>query len=100
MSYNTLVKPFRWNTEKNLVLTQERGVSFESVELAIAQGNLLDVLQHTNQDKYPNQQIFLVRLGNYAYLVPFVEDEKEIFLKAIIPSRKATKEYLQRLLIE
>jgi len=94
------VKPFRWNTEKNLVLTQERGVSFESVELAIAQGNLLDVLQHTNQDKYPNQQIFLVRLGNYAYLVPFVEDEKEIFLKAIIPSRKATKEYLQRLLIE
>lgn len=94
------MKPFRWNTEKNLVLTQERGVSFESVELAIAQGNLLDVLQHTNQDKYPNQQIFLVRLGNYAYLVPFVEDEKEIFLKAIIPSRKATKEYLQRLLIE
>ncbi len=89
------MKPFRWNTEKNLVLTQERGVSFESVELAIAQGNLLDVLQHTNQDKYPNQRIFVVRLGNYAYLVPFVEDGKEIFLKTIIPSRKATKEYLK-----
>jgi len=34
-------------------------------------------------------------IGNYAYLVPFVETESEIFLKTIIPSRKATRKYLE-----
>lgn len=32
---------------------------------------------------------------NYVFLVPFVEDEGYFFLKTIIPSRKATRDYLQ-----
>ena len=59
------------------------------------QGFLLDVLEHPNQEKYQGQKIFVVQIDEYAYLVPFVEDEREIFLKTIIPSRKATRKYLK-----
>lgn len=35
-----------------------------------------------------------MKVEGYAYLIPFVESEDEIFLKTIIPSRKATKLYI------
>jgi hypothetical protein len=86
---------FAWNLEKNERLQQERGVSFEAVVLHIENGDVLDILGHPNQMKYGGQRIFVVRIGDYAYLVPFVENEEEVFLKTIIPSRKATDEYLR-----
>lgn len=85
-----------WNSEKNIRLKSERGVSFEEVLAAIAHDALLDVLQHPNKRQYPNQRIFVVRIRGYAYLVPFVEADEEIFLKTIIPSRNATKRYLAK----
>lgn len=88
------MKLLRWNTVKNDFLRSERGVSFEEIEVAIEQGNLLDIVAHRNRVKYPNQRIFVVRLLDYVYLVPFVEDQGSFFLKTIIPSRKATKQYL------
>lgn len=88
------MKYFDWNEEKNEILSEERDVCFQDVISAIESGNLLDVLEHKDKTKYPNQRIFVVDIGNYVYLVPFVEDEEKIFLKTIIPSRKATKEYL------
>ena len=88
------MKYFSWNPEKNRVLVNERGISFEEVVFHIERGDLLEVLQHPNQEKYPGQRLFVVNVGGYAYLVPFVEDEKEVFLKTIIPSRKATRDYL------
>jgi hypothetical protein len=45
---------------------------------------------YKNQKRYPNQKILVVEIDNYAYLVPFIEDDKGKFLKTIIPSRKAT----------
>lgn len=90
------MKPFRWNHEKNEQLKAERGVSFEAVVLAIETDGLLDVLQHTNTGKYPNQRIFVVALNSYVCLVPFVEEENYFFLKTIIPSRKATRNYLKQ----
>ena len=57
-------------------------------------GDVLDLLEHPNRDRYPNQRVFIVNVEGYAYLVPFVEDEQEVFLKTIIPSRKATRDYL------
>ncbi len=72
----------------------EWGVSFEEVVFHIERGNLLDVLEHPNQQRYPGQRIFVVDIGGYAYLVPFIESETEIFLKTVIPSRKATNTYL------
>jgi uncharacterized DUF497 family protein len=88
------MKPFRWDSKKNQLLIGERGVSFDAIEAAIAEGQLLDVLEHPNKERYPNQRIFVVRIEDYVFLVPFVEDEETIFLKTIYPSRKATKNYL------
>ena len=90
------MKYFSWNNEKNEVLKAQRGVSFEEIVYYIEKGQLLDVVQHPNQQKYPGQRLFIVKMNNYVYLVPFVESEHEIFLKTIIPSRKATKKYLKR----
>jgi len=89
------MKYFNWNDEKNEKLREERGVSFEEVVLAIEQGQILDILVHPNKDKYKNQNIFVIKIYNYVWLVPFVENETEVFLKTIIPSRKATKQYLR-----
>jgi uncharacterized DUF497 family protein len=85
---------YRWNHDKNERLKEERGISFEQVILHIERGDVIDVLVHPNQSKYPNQQILVVKIKDYAYLVPFVEDEEGKFLKTIIPSHKATQEYL------
>jgi len=84
---------YRWNHEKNLKLKAECGISFEQVVMHIEQGDVLDVVQHHNREKYPNQQILVVEIDNYAYLIPFVEDDKGKLLKTIIPSRKATRDY-------
>jgi uncharacterized DUF497 family protein len=89
-----LMKYFDWNDEKNKLLKKERGVSFEQIELAIASGDLLDRVRHPNPEKYPNQKVFLVKIEDYVYSVPYVEDSERIFLKTIIPNSKATRKYL------
>jgi len=86
-------KTYNWNPEKNQLLIRERGISFERIVFEIASGNELAVLEHTNQNKYPGQKISMVQGDDYVYAVPFIEDNAEIFLKTIIPSRKATKQY-------
>ena len=88
------MKDIRWDRLKNEKLKSEHEVSFEAVLVAIQQGNTLDDLIHPNQEKYPNQRLLIVKIKEYAYLVPYVETDLEIFLKTIIPSRKATKQYL------
>jgi uncharacterized DUF497 family protein len=89
------MKYFAWNNEKNEKLRETRRISFDEAVLAIEQGQLLDILEHPNQKKYKNQCMFVVKIHNYAWLIPFVETENEVFLKTIIPSRKATKKYLR-----
>lgn len=88
------MKYIEWNEEKNQKLKAERGVSFEDVLVALEGGELLDTVEHPNKDRYGEQKIFIVSIDGYAYLVPFVEGEEKIFLKTIIPSRKATKQYI------
>lgn len=90
------MKYFTWNVNKNKQLKVERDVSFEEVVVCIEEGKLMDILEHSNKEKYGNQNIFVIELNNYVYLVTFVEEEEYIFLKTIIPSRKATKKYLKR----
>jgi uncharacterized DUF497 family protein len=87
----TSQKYFNWNPEKNQLLLRERGISFERIVFEIASGNELAVLDHPNQEKYPGQKISKVQVEDYVYAVPFIETDLEIFLKTIIPSRKATK---------
>ena len=88
------MKYFDWNNDKNEELMQERGISFEEIVFWIMHNGLVDIVEHPNKRKYPNQKIFIVKTNDYVYLVPFVEDKDEIFLKTIIPSRKMTKKYI------
>jgi uncharacterized DUF497 family protein len=88
------MQTYAWNSEKNERLMAERGISFEEIVLNIQLGNEVDVFDHPNQGRYPGQKISVVLIENYAYLVPFVKNESELFLKTIIPSRKATKQYV------
>jgi hypothetical protein len=90
------MKPFRWSPEKNEQLQLDRGISFENMVVAIESGGLLDILAHPNLAKYPNQKMLAVASDGYAYLVPFVEEDDHFFLKTVIPSRKATRHYLNQ----
>ncbi len=90
------MKPFRWAPEKNESVKTERGISFENIVVSIEAGGLLDILAHPNQAKYPRQRVLVVECDNYAYLVPFIEEEDFFFLKTVIPSRKATRSYLSQ----
>ena len=85
---------YKWDLQKNEKLKNERGISFEQVVMHIENGDVLDLVAHPNQKKYPGQLIIVVEINEYAYLVPFVESSEGKFLKTIIPSRKATKDYL------
>ncbi|MHB8253353.1 MAG: toxin [Acidiferrobacter sp.] len=90
------MEPFLWIHEKHETQNAERAVSFEEIVLAIEANGLLDSLRHRNLAKYPNQSVFVVALDGYVYLVPYVEEPNGFFLKTVIPSRKATRDYLLR----
>jgi uncharacterized DUF497 family protein len=85
---------FDWDPEKNQQLIEERGISFEEVVFYLQSDGLLDDIEHPNQESYAHQRMYIVATEDYAYLVPYVESKEAIFLKTIIPSRKATKQYL------
>jgi uncharacterized DUF497 family protein len=89
------MKVFRWDNEKNEWLKKNRGVSFEQVIVLMERGDVLETIEHPNQNKYPGQKIATVRIDDYAYLVPYVQESEDIFLKTIIPSRKATNKYVR-----
>lgn len=90
MNYN-----FVYDEKKNLKLKEERGVCFEDVITAINHGNILDIIPHHNKKKYPNQKIILIKIKDYVYLVPYLEEEDLLILKTVFPSRKFTKLYLE-----
>ena len=87
------MKPFAWSPEKNAQLLAGRQLCFEAVVVAMEAGDLLDVQEHPNQQRYPGQRILVVRLHGYIHLVPMIETEEHLFLKTIIPSRKANRLY-------
>jgi uncharacterized DUF497 family protein len=88
------IPQYEFSAEKNQLLIKERGVCFEDVIMALGDGKLLDTSQHHNTEKYPHQEVYIVGINGYVYLVPFVRKSKQtVFLKTIIPSRKLTKKY-------
>jgi len=86
---------FQWDNAKNEWLKKNRGVSFEEVVILMERGDVLEIIEHPNQDKYPGQRIAIISINDYAYLAPYVQESEQIFLKTIIPSRKATNQYLR-----
>ncbi len=85
---------YRWSLQKNEKLKSNRGISFEQIVKHLEDGDLIEIIEHPNKEKYPKQRILIVNVSQYVYLVPFVEDEQGRFLKTIIPSRKATMKFL------
>ena len=90
------MKYFAWDEDKNNRLKETRNISFEEIVLSLSNNKLLEVVEHPNKQKYPGQRIFIVEVRDYAYVVPFVEDEEKYFLKTIYPSREATNKYLNK----
>ena len=88
------MKRINWDPDKNRKLIEERGISFEDVVFCLQSGGLLDDITHPNPEKYAHQRVLVVAIEEYAYLIPYIENDQEIFLKTVIPSRKATKRYL------
>ena len=84
---------YEWDPQKNEWLKEERGVSFEEIVFHLSQGEVWKIADHPDQENYPGQKIYFVIVEGYVYLVPHVVERDYIFLKTIIPSRKATKEY-------
>lgn len=83
-----MMKHFDWDAQKNEKLKEERGIGFEEIVASIIEGKVLATI--------PHQRIFIIELHDYIYVVPFVEDEKKIFLKTIFPSRKYTREFIEK----
>ncbi len=88
------MKQYNWDSEKNEALKKERGISFEEIVFHIRNGDEIDVYPHPNQQRYPGQRISVVVIERYVYLVPYVETREEVFLKTIIPSRRASRKYI------
>jgi uncharacterized DUF497 family protein len=86
---------FRWDNDKNESLKSTRGVCFEQVVLLMERGEVIDAIEHPNQERHPERKIAVVIIDAYAYLVPYVEHNEEIFLKTVIPSRKATNKHVR-----
>ena len=84
-----------WDARKNAKLRRDRGVTFEDVVRAMSDGRVLRIMEHSYQRRYRGQRLMVIDLGGYAYLVPFSESDGDIILKTVIPSRKATREYLK-----
>lgn len=84
---------YEWNSKKNEWLKEKRNISFEKVIFHLIQGDVWKISNNPNKKKYPNQKIYFVIIQEYIYLVPYKIEKEYIFLKTIIPSRKATKIY-------
>jgi hypothetical protein len=87
---------FKFSEEKDELLKATRGLGFEEIIKRLNSGDLL-ADQHNPIQNRANQRIYVVKVGEYAYVVPYVinEQKHEIFLKTLYPSRAYTKRYIQ-----
>lgn len=90
------MKYFEWDEKKNEWLKEMRSVSFERVIMAIIDGKEFGRVDHPNQKRYPGQKMYVVEIDEHAFVVPFVEDKEKLFLKTIYPSRKYTKQFVEK----
>ena len=90
LAYIYDMKYLNWDSEKNNILKRERGISFEEIAFMIESGQIIGIEDNPGR---PNQKLYVLEIENYAFIVPFVEIDQEIFLKTAFPSRKYTKKY-------
>lgn len=80
------MKTITWSLLKSTRLKRVRGMSFEDILTC----EFIAVKKHPKK-KYQNIMFF--KHKGYIWLVPYVENDKVIFLKTLYPSRKYTKIY-------
>jgi hypothetical protein len=90
------MKLINWNREKNEWLRENRSICFDDILFYIDNDCLIDDVELPNKEKYSGQRVMVFTIEDYIYLVPYIETEDEIFLQTIIPSRKATKNFLEK----
>lgn len=56
----------------------------------IEDGYLIQVLEHHDRKRCPNQLLYEVDVNGYVYVVPVMRVDQTLFLKTIYPGRKAT----------
>ena len=88
------MKRYNYSEDKNRLLKKKRNITFNQIITDIENGKLLDVIEHPNQHQHPGQSVLIVNHDNYIYVVPYIENENEYFLKTIFSSRKLQKKYL------
>jgi len=79
---------FDFSEDKNELLFDQRGITFQEIIGAIAENGILLNIKHPNETKYPLQWMMVVNLNNYTYCVPYVIKGETWFLKTIYPNRK------------
>ncbi|HUV62257.1 MAG TPA: hypothetical protein VMW24_00090 [Sedimentisphaerales bacterium] len=84
---------YEWNPDKNEWLKRERNISFERIVFHLSLGDIWKICEHPDQANYPGQRLYFVVVDDYVYIVPYVVEKEYIFLKTVIPSRKATKDF-------
>lgn len=89
------MKPVRFSEEKDRWLIEKRGIGFKEISQKIIKRRMIRIIKHPNKKKFPKQKMFLVRVKDYIFIVPFIEEENYIFLKTVYPSRKYIKKYIK-----
>jgi hypothetical protein len=87
---------FNWDNLKNAQLQRDRGISFEEIVILIERGSILDILEHPNKEKYGRQNLYIINVDNYAYVVPFIDKGNTRHLITIFPSRRYTQKYFRK----
>ena len=76
--------------DKEIWLKENRGLSFNHVLSHIENDDLFDVRKHPNKERCSNLKLLILKMNDYVYVIPFVENHGVMFLKTIVPSRKET----------
>lgn len=78
----------RWDPLKNDCLKRTRGVSFEEIVRAA----FVATIEHPKRE---HQKFLLFEINDYIWVVPYVRNGDEIFLKTAFPSRVYTKKWIR-----
>ena len=86
-----------WENAKDERLRQERRISFDDVKYLLTSEDLLDDILNPNQERYPGQRLYIVRINNGAWVVPYRQTGSYVFLYTAYPSEKFTRIYRSQL---
>ena len=79
---------FIYNENKNQILFETRGITFEQVIEIIAEDGVLLDFKHPNVEGYPNQRIMVIAIDKYPHCIPYAMDNDKFVLKTVFKDRR------------